>query len=145
VIVPDANLLLYAYDSRSPFHTRARDWWRGCLDGDEPVGLTDAVAFAFIRISTSARVYEQPLTVAEAAGHVRLWLARRVVRMLLPEVDHAERVIALLEEAGGAGGNLVTDAQIAALALRHQAEVHTADRDFLRFRALRCRFPLDGR
>ena len=144
MIVPDANLLLYAYDSRSPFHARARDWWRTCLDGSEPVGLTHAVAFAFIRIGTSGRVYEQPLTAAEAAGHLRAWLARRVVRMLLPDMDHAERVIALLEEAGGAGGNLVTDAQVAALALAHQAEVHTADRDFLRLRALRCRFPLDG-
>lgn len=143
MIVPDANLLLYAYDSRSPFQARASAWWRACLDGDEPVGLTHAVAFAFVRIGTSARVYQQPLTVTEAAGHVRGWLARRVVRMLLPEMDHMERVIALLEAAGGAGGNLVTDAQIAALALRHQAEVHTADRDFERFRNLRCRFPLD--
>lgn len=142
MIVPDVNLLLYAYDSRSPFHDRARAWWRDCLSRSEPVGLTHAVVFGFVRVGTSGRVYEYPWTVSEAAAHVRSWMARRAVRMLLPDVDHAERVIALLESAGGAGGNLVTDAQIAALALQHDAEVHTADRDFMRFGGLRCRFPL---
>jgi predicted nucleic acid-binding protein len=50
--------------------------------------------------------------------------------------------VELLQESGSAGGNLVTDAQIAALALAHNAQVHTADRDFLRFPTLDCRFPL---
>lgn len=143
VIVPDVNLLLYAYDSRSPFHKGARAWWRDCLSGAEAVGLTHAVIFGFVRIGTSGRVYEQPWTVAEAAEHARAWLSRRVVRVLLPDIEHAPRVIALLESAGGAGGNIVTAAQIAAMALQHDAEVHTADRDFLRFKGLRCRFPLD--
>lgn len=142
MIVPDVNLLLYAYDSRSPFHVRARDWWQQALSGSESVGLTHAMVFGFVRVGTSARVFENPWTVAEAAAHVRSWLARRAVRMLLPDVDHAERVIALLESARSAGGNLVTDAQIAALALQHGAEVHTADRDFMRFPDVRCRFPL---
>jgi toxin-antitoxin system PIN domain toxin len=143
VIVPDVNLLLYAYDSESPFHARAQAWWRDCLSGQEPVGLTHAVVFGFVRVGTSARVYRQPWTVAEAATHVQSWLARRAVRLLLPDVDHVARVMALLRSAGSAGGNLVTDAQIAALALRHGAEVHTGDRDFMRFGGLRCRFPLD--
>ncbi len=142
MIVPDANLLLYAYDSRSPFHTRARSWWETTLSGTQAVGLTHAVVFAFVRIGTSARAYENPWSVADAAAHVRSWLARRCVRMLLPDVDHADRVIHLLEAARSAGGNLVTDAQIAALALQHDAEVHTADRDFMRFPGVRCRFPL---
>lgn len=143
MIVPDINLLLYAYDSRSPFHEGASAWWRACFSGAEAVGLTHAVTFGFVRIGTSGRVYEQPWTVAEVAAHIRAWLSRRVVRVLLPDVEHAPRVIALLESAGGAGGNLVTDAQIAALAQQHDADVHTADRDFLRFKGLRCRYPLD--
>lgn len=49
----------------------------------------------------------------------------------------------LLGAAGGAAGNLVTDAQIAALASSYRAVVHTADRDFLRFPDVRCHFPLD--
>lgn len=144
MIVPDLNLLLYAYDASSPFHARARDWWRTCLSGTEAVGLTHAVVFGFVRVGTSARVYQDPWTLAEASAHVRAWLARRAVRLLLPDVDHVERVLDLLHSAGSAGGNLVTDAQIAALALQHDADVHTADRDFMRFKGLRCRFPLDS-
>ena len=144
MIIPDANLLLYACDSTSPFHESAREWWSHCLSGTEPVGLGHAVLFAFLRISTSARVYEHPLTLDEAAGHIQSWLKREVVLVLLPEEDHVNRAIALLQAAGSAGGNLVTDAQIAALAISYKAEVYTADRDFLRFPGLTCRFPLEG-
>jgi toxin-antitoxin system PIN domain toxin len=143
VIVPDANLLLYAYDSDSPFHDAAQSWWQGCLSGQEPVGLTHPTLFAFLRISTNVRIYANPMTLAESGGHVRSWLARRVSQVLQPPADHANQVIALLESAGGTAGNLVTDAQIAALALSHRAVVHTADRDFLRFADVPCHFPLD--
>lgn len=132
-----------SYDSGSPFHARARDRWRGCPSGTEAVGLTHAVVFGFVRVGTSARVYEQPWTPAEATAHVRAWSSRRTVRLLLPDVDHVARVIELLQAAGSAGGNLVTDARIAALALQHDADVHTADRDFMRFTGVRCRFPLE--
>ncbi len=142
MIVPDANLLLYAYDSESPFFETAGEWWRGCLNGTEPVGLCHAVVFAFVRIGTSARVYENPLGLATAARHVESWFARRVTRTLLPDERHHGSVLDLLRSAGSAGGNLVTDAQIAALALAHQGVVHTADQDFRRFPGLECRFPL---
>lgn len=143
MIVPDANLLLYAYDSENPFHERARSWWQECLSGREAVGFTHPTLFAFIRVGTNAKIYANPMTLAEAAEHVRGWLKRRVSQVLQASADHPEQVIALLQAGGGAAGNLVTDAQIAALALSHRAVVHTADRDFLRFPGIRCHFPLD--
>lgn len=142
MIVPDANLLLYAYDSSSPFHERACQWWESCLSGDEVVGLTHPVIFAFVRIGTDRRAFEQPLTLALATQHVTAWLGRSVVRILQPDHQHVKHVLALLQAAQASGGNLVTDAQIAALALAHHATVHTADRDFMRFHGLDCRFPL---
>lgn len=144
MIIPDANLLLYAYDGASPFHERARSWWEGCLSGREPVGLTHPTLFAFLRISTNARIYANPMTLGEAAEHLRSWLARHVSRVLDPPADHIEQVIGLLEAAGGTAGNLVTDAQIAALAQTYRAVIHTTDRDFLRFPGLDCHFPLDS-
>lgn len=143
MIVPDANLLLYACDSTSPFHERARSWWQKCLSGDEAVGLTHPALFAFVRIGTNPRVFTSPLTLAAAAAHVRSWMARRVCQVLQASGDHAARVIDLLDSAGGAAGSLVTDAQIGALAIAYRAVVHTADRDFLRFQEIRCHFPLD--
>src|SRR4029077_11283894 len=76
MIVPDVNLLLYAYDATSPFHAAAAAWWRACLSGSERVGRPLVVAFGFVRIGTSARVFEQPMPPSEAADHVRSWLAQ---------------------------------------------------------------------
>lgn len=54
--------------------------------------------------------------------------------MILP--DDVETALGLLEAAGTAG-NLTTDAQIAAVAIRLDAEVQTADLDFGRFAGVR--------
>lgn len=49
MIIPDANLLLYASDSSCPFHRAATGWWSGCLSGNETVGLVPVVLLAFVR------------------------------------------------------------------------------------------------
>ena len=144
MIVPDANLLLYAYDTQSPHHTAAADWWSATMSGSETVGLTYPTLFAFVRIATNPRVYERPMTLDSASGHLRSWLDRKVSRVLPPPPTHTDDVLGLLEAAGSSGGNLVTDAQIAALARTHHATVHTADHDFRRFPGLRMHFPLDA-
>jgi hypothetical protein len=71
MIIPDANLLIYAYDERSPFHAKARTWLEGLLNGEEVVGLCPVVLFAFVRIATNARAFVDPMTIGEASGHVR--------------------------------------------------------------------------
>lgn len=141
MIVPDANLLLYAYDSASPFHKKAAEWWRACLSGDEPVGLAAVVVFSFIRIGTNPRVFEQPMTAEEAVGHVRSWLVQPVVHILDTGTGHVEQVLKLLEDLGAAG-NLVSDAQLAAIVIEHGAVLHTADTDFVRFPGLRWFNPI---
>lgn len=143
MIVPDANLLLYAHDESSPFHSAARDWWDDLLSGAQPVGLAQPTVFAFLRIATNPRAYAHPMSLDEAAAHIVAWMGRSVVQVLTPGESHPRDVLDLLKSAGGAAGNLTTDAQIAALALNYKATIHTADRDFLRFKAVKCVFPLD--
>ncbi len=141
MIVPDANLLLSAYDATSRFHQPAATWWQECLSGAVPVGLCGVVLFAFVRIGTSRKACEDPMTIEEAAEHVRSWLARPVTDFLtMQEADVVQALHWL--EAAGSGGNLTTDAQIAAIAHRHRAVVHTADTDFDRFSDVRWRNPL---
>lgn len=144
MIVPDANLLLYAVDSKSPFNKAAKQWWSNCLSGAVPVGLCHPVVFAFVRISTNQRAFERPLSLIQATEIVQSWLDRRSTRTLHPSAQHTRNVLKLLAAAGSSGGNMVTDAQIAEYAISHQAEVHTADHDFRRFPGLDCRFPLDA-
>ena len=141
MIIPDINLLLYAYDSSSPFNTKAAAWWRECLSGKETIGMPQVVIFGFIRIGTHPRVFQNPLTPSETAEIVESWLAQPAVQILEGGQDHLNRVLSLLEAIGTAG-NLVTDAQIAAFAIEYGAVLHTADTDFLRFPGLRWKNPL---
>ena len=129
MIVPDVNLILYAYDQDGPFHRESADWWSRCLNGSEAVGLAPVVIFAFVRLSTSPRIYAEPLSLEECAGIVRSWLAVPVTTLLEHDSGDIDVAFDLLASAG-AGGNLTTDAQIGALALRYRATVHTADTDF---------------
>jgi hypothetical protein len=141
MILPDVNLLLYAYDQSSPFHPKAAVWCETIMSRSSPVVLLPAVVFAFVRISTHPRIFTDPLTVTEASAHIRSWMGRKHVRLHDMLSDDVETALSLLESAGTAG-NLTTDAQIAAVALRLDAEVHTADLDFGRFAGVRFSNPL---
>jgi toxin-antitoxin system PIN domain toxin len=141
VILPDANLLLYAYDTSSPFHQTSATWWSKTLDGSEPIGLCSPVLFAFVRISTSPRAFSRPFTIVEAAERVTEWLQEPAVEFLELQPIDVQRALDLLR-AAGTGGNLTTDAQVASLALRLGAIVHTADSDYARFPIVRWFNPL---
>jgi len=132
MILPDANLLLYAVNTDSPDHTEAFDWWKSLLKSTTAVGLYTGVAFAFVRLSTNRRVFSQPLTVGEAFAYLQNWLAHPSVELINAEVE-VLLVVERLLTAAGTGGNLVSDAQIAAAAIRLDASIHSTDSDFDRF------------
>lgn len=142
MIVPDINLLVFAHNADAPHHDAARGWWEALLSGDEPVGLPWVVILGYLRIMTHPAVLEQPLRPAEALADVRGWLARPNVELLPPGPRHLDLLGNLLGSLGVAG-NLTTDAHLAALAVEHQAELHSNDRDFARFSGLRWRDPLE--
>ncbi|MGH9258234.1 MAG: type II toxin-antitoxin system VapC family toxin [Vicinamibacterales bacterium] len=141
MILPDINLLLHAYNTKSSLHTAARVWWEDLLNSTRPVGLAWVGMLGFIRLTTQRQVLANPLPVAVACGHVRAWLVQPYVTILDPGTRHAEILLGLLESLGTAG-NLTTDAHLAALAIEHQAELHSTDADFSRFPGLRWTNPL---
>ncbi|MGQ0736460.1 MAG: type II toxin-antitoxin system VapC family toxin [Acidobacteriota bacterium] len=141
MILPDVNLLVHAYNTESRLHAAARAWWEGLLNGPRPVGLAWAVVLGFIRITTHRQILSNPMPVASACAHARAWLAQPCVALLDPGTRHAEIVFGLIESLGTAG-NLTTDAHLAALAIEHQAELHSTDADFSRFSGLRWVNPL---
>lgn len=141
MIVPDINLLIYAYNDQAPQHTAAKAWWEDLLNGKTPVGLSWLAISGFLRLMTHPRVLAQPLPVVQATTLVRSWLVQAPVRMLQPGSKFPEIFLRQLEQVGTAG-NLTTDAQLAALAIEHQAELHSNDADFSRFTGLRWVNPL---
>jgi hypothetical protein len=142
VIIPDANLLLYAYNEGARRHKAALAWWEKLVRGSEEIGLPWIVALAFIRISTNPRITAPAVPVREAVQTVEAWLATERVRILQPGIRHASILFELLGQVGTAG-NLTTDAHIAALAIEYQAVVHTTDTDFARFSGCRWVNPLE--
>lgn len=136
MVIPDVNVLLYAYDTESPRHAPCATWLSAALSGSEGVGLSFVVALGFIRLATHPSVWTRPMSTTEAISIVRSWLARPQVRLLQPTDPYWETLDAVAADARAVGW-LVMDAHLAALAKEHGATVVTTDRDFRRFSGVR--------
>lgn len=141
MIVLDANILLYAYDSASAKHAKARAWVEEVFSQAAPVGLPWQTIAAFLRIMTNTRLPGERFSLEEAARIVDRWLEQPNVRLLAPGDDHWPQLRRMMVE-GQAPGALVSDAQLAALTVEYGGTLHTTDRDFARFPGLRWENPL---
>jgi len=141
MILPDANLLLYAVNTDSIDHHKAHHWWQELVESGAAIGLYTGVVFAFVRLSTNRRVFEHPLTTEEAFAYLHNWLDFPSISLIDAELEDITTTEALLTAAGTAA-NLVSDAQIAAAALRLKGTVHSADNDFGRFPKVKWHNPL---
>ena len=141
MLIPDVNILVYAYDADSPRYAQAREWWEATLRQPRIVGLPWNTSVGFIRIATQRGISARPMTVQEAVETVRAWLDHPRVRIVTPGERHAEILFDLLLELG-VGGNITYDAHLAALAIEYQAELVSTDTDFARFPGLRWFNPL---
>lgn len=141
--VPDANLLIYALDETSARHQRARTWLDHTLSGTEDVGFAWVVLLAVLRLTTRATVFAEPFEPAEALDVIDGWLAQPCASLIHPTQRHAAILRGLLFPLG-TGGNLTTDAHLAALVLEHGATLCSSDADFSRFPGLSWHDPLRG-
>lgn len=142
MLVVDANVLLYAVDRTSGPHEATRAWLDRSLGGAETVGFAWAALLAFVRLATNPAVFAHPIGSDEALGQAERWLNAPAAVTLEPTARHVHVLRSLLAESGTAG-NLTTDAHLAALAVEHDAEIVSFDRDFGRFSGVRHRLP-DG-
>jgi toxin-antitoxin system PIN domain toxin len=140
-VLLDANLLLYAVDDSSPRHAAAAAWLTDVLGGDRRVGIPWQTLGAFLRISTNPRAVADPLTVPDAWDYVQSWLDAEPV-WIPPATARTAAVLRDLLATQPVTGNLVTDAQLAALAIEHGVVLCSTDTDFARFEGLRWRDPL---
>lgn len=141
MIIPDINLLVYAYNASAPDHEGARDWWERALSDARPIGLPWVVQLGYLRLMTSRSVLLDPFTPGEAIGHLRAWLARPQVLVIAPGGRHLDLIEELMRTSRATGQH-TTDVHLAALAIEHQAELCSNDTDFTRFPGLRWTNPL---
>lgn len=141
MIVPDANLLIYAYNDQDQLQAVARSWWESLIGGDEVVGIPSVVSTAFVRVLSNPRILPVPAAPEQAVDFVIEWFEAPNVVSIEPGPNHLTYLRRNLV-AAGEGGNLVPDAHIAALAMEYDAEVHSHDSDFGRFPGLRWHDPI---
>lgn len=141
MIVLDVNLLLYAYDSNSAHHAKAREWVDVIFSNGDLIGLPWQTIGAFLRIGTNRRLPGYRYTVPEATAMVETWLAQPNIRCIAPGERYWPILRTMIIE-GQASGPLVTDAQLAALTIECGGILQTTDRDFARFPGLRWKNPL---
>jgi toxin-antitoxin system PIN domain toxin len=139
MIVVDVNLLIYAVNQDSPDHGKAKAWLESAVSGTETVGLI--VLLAFLRLTTRTGLFQKPLTINAAFDMVDTWLQQPSVTVPEPTARHLQTMRDLISPLG-TGGNLTSDAHLAALTIEHGAELCSTDNDFGRFSRLRWRNPL---
>ncbi|MBT9332900.1 type II toxin-antitoxin system VapC family toxin [Paracidobacterium acidisoli] len=141
MILVDVNLLIYAVNEDAPEHRVIREWLEKTLSSGEEVGFAWVVLLAFLRLTTRQGLFTKPLPVKTAFELMESWLEQPAASVVHPGPKHFTLLRKLLEDSG-TGGNLTTDAHLAAMAIERDAELCSLDRDFARFAGLRWRNPL---
>lgn len=143
MILPDVNVLLYAYREEHREHERYRQWLQTALGGAEPVGLPMHVLAGFVRVVTHPGIYDPPTPLADALDYVRAVREAPAAISLEPS-DRCPRLFDDVCRRSGVKGSQVSDAYLAAVAIASGSVLVTADRGFARFPGLRWRHPLDA-
>jgi uncharacterized protein len=141
VILPDVNVLLYAFRSDSEKHEGHRIWLEELINGDAAYGMSPQVLASVIRLATHPRVFIHPSRLADALEFASVVMNQPHCQIIQPGPRHWS-VFTRLCQSANAYGNLVQDAWLAALAIESGCEWITNDRDYARFDGLQWRTPL---
>jgi uncharacterized protein len=83
VILPDVNVLLYAFRRDAERHADYRSWLDTVVNGEAAYGISPQVLASVIRIATHRRIYVHPSTAPEALAFCdavpRQYCARRKI------------------------------------------------------------------
>jgi toxin-antitoxin system PIN domain toxin len=140
VILPDVNVLIYAFRPDAENHAAYRIWLEGVIRGEAAYGMSPQVLASVIRIATHPRIFVRPDPLADVLAFAAVLLDQPHCQIIEPGPRHWD-IFTKLCRAANAYGNLVPDAWLAALAIESGCEWITNDRDFARFTGLQWRVP----
>ena len=139
----DVNILLYASDSDSPYHKRARAFVDSCMRQDELFCLGWPTVMSYLRIATHPSVFDRPLKPQDAVANIESLQSLPHSRFL-SEAEGFWDIYRGLTAELLVRGNLVPDAHLAAILRQHGVTtLYTHDRDFRKFGFLNLRDPLE--
>jgi hypothetical protein len=140
MILPDVNVLIYAFRPDSAHHGRCRAWLDEVVRADSAFGLSPLVLSAIVRITTNRQSYPDAETLAEAFAFCN-WLLDRPNAVVINPGERHWAIFERLTRETETTGARATDAWFAALAIEHGCEWVTIDRDYARFPGLKWSLP----
>ena len=140
MILPDVNVLLYAFRQDADRHSDYYKWLDQIVNDVAPFGVSPQTLASLVRISTHPRIYVNPSRLDEAVAFCDTILEVPNCTVVQPRERHWSIFTDLCRQAR-VRGNLVQDAWFAALAIESGCEWITTDRDYARFPRLRWREP----
>jgi toxin-antitoxin system PIN domain toxin len=141
MILPDVNVLIYAFRRDLPQHRVCRLWLAATVSGDARFGLSPMVLSAVVRITTNGRAFRAPSAIEEAFGFCEDLLGQPHSQIVEPGERHWDIFRRLCIDTNTRGSR-VTDAWFAALAIEWGCEWITLDRDYARFPGLKWQAPM---
>ena len=140
MILPDVNILIYAFRADLPHHAVCRSWLAEVVSSDARFGLSLMVLSAVVRITTNPRAFKAPSAIEEAFGFCEDLLGQPHYQVVEPGECHWDIFRRLCIETDTRGSR-VSDAWFAALAIEWGCEWITLDRDYARFPGLAWQVP----
>lgn len=129
----DVNLLLYASNTSSLHHDKARAFLEGCGRRPETLYLTWPILMGYLRIATSPAIFPAPLPPATAMDNVEA-LLRLPHALVLAERDGFWDLYRQVARDIVPRAKLVPDVHLAVLLRQHEVRTfYTHDADFRRF------------
>jgi toxin-antitoxin system PIN domain toxin len=140
MILPDVNVLIYAFRQDVPQYAVCNPWLTSVLAGESSFGLSPLALSAVVRVTTNPRTYRTPSTIEEAFRFCDYLRSQPHCQIVEPGERHWNIFKRLCVETDTRGPR-VTDAWFAALAIESGCEWITLDRDYARFPGLKWRTP----
>lgn len=141
MILPDVNVLIYAFRSDTEQHEKHKGWLESVINGPSAYGISPQILASVARICTHPRIFARPSSSADVFAFCRAMIEQPNATIVTPGERHWD-IFEDLCRRSKAIGNLVPDAWFAALAIEFGCEWITTDRDYARFHGLKWRTPL---
>jgi toxin-antitoxin system PIN domain toxin len=140
VILPDVNVLIYAFRADASEHAACRSWLNRVILDNAPFGISPLTLAAVVRVTTNTRTYSTASSFEDAFGFCEDITSQPHCRLVTPGERHWEIFRRLCVETNTRGPRM-SDAWYAALAIEAGVTFVTMDRDFARFPGLRWERP----
>lgn len=140
MILPDVNVLIYAFRSDAESHSEYKSWLESIVNGSATYGIAPQVLGSVVRVCTHPRIFAKPSSQSETFAFCRALLEQQNATVVVPGERHWS-IFETLCEQSNATGNLAQDAWLAALAIEAGCDWITTDRDYARFPGLRWHPP----